>query len=229
MDTHKIQLTKKDHHGQAMVEVAIIISLVAVVTILSLSVVGVGVRNLLCQAAQGLGAAGVCGALFEDFSDISDWDQTTGKNCSNETGQLCCDKYNEIFKNDFEGEDYTVSVDVANLGQGDGYGMFFRAQNYENPQGYIFQYDPGYGAFIFRKWVDGHELSPFAVKKVPGFDWYGKDHTVQLVVHGDTFTAFVDGKEVLTGSDSTYSEGGIGLRTWDSTKACIDDLSITTP
>jgi hypothetical protein len=95
--------------------------------------------------------------------------------------------------------------------------------------GYSFQYDPGYypGSFIFRKWVNGREIAtPFAVSKAPGFDWYSAPRDVRVVVKGDTFTAYVDGQPVLTAQDSTYTSGGTGLRTWDSTQVCFDQFGL---
>jgi len=95
--------------------------------------------------------------------------------------------------------------------------------------GYVFQYDPGYypGAFIIRKWVNGRELSaPIAVAKAPGYDWYSSPRDIEVVVEGDTFTAYVDGVEVLTATDSTYATGGSGLRNWDSTKVCFDQFGM---
>jgi len=144
---------------------------------------------------------------------------------------LCCDRWGGIFNNEFAGDDYTVNIDKANLIRGNGYGVWFRAQDYDRPEGCIFQYDPGYrgGSFLFRKWVNGHELRPFAVQRSLGFDWHGDDHDVQVVAEGNTFTAYVNGEPVLTASDDTYTEGGVGLRTWDRTQVCFDDFTITTP
>ena len=38
---------------------------------------------------------------------------------------------------------------------------------------------------------------------------------------------FMDGKQVLSAKDSTYPTGGTGLRSWDSTSACLNDFSIS--
>ena len=124
--------------------------------------------------------------------------------------------------------DYTVTL-TANMEQGDGYGVYFRTTNGDSPEGYIFQMDPGYGdgAFLMRRWNDGSEESPFAVAWAdPSFDWYGMDRNIQVEVSGDTFNAYVDGVLVLTGSDSTYASGGIGMRTWSDTKVSFDDITV---
>lgn len=225
------QIKSHNADGQGLIEYALLIALVSSVVILSLSVMGIGVKDIYCGIVENLGGSDVCRSAFaEDFSDISDWVSSWGK-WDNSNDELCGSRWGGIFNEDFSGDDYTVNVGKANLAQGKGYGVYFRTQDYKKPNGYIFQYDPGWGggAFLFRKWVNGHELSPFAVQRAPGFDWHGEDHNIQLVVEGDTFKAYVDGQEMLSASDSTYSEGGVGFRVWDRTKVCFDDLSITTP
>ena len=225
---------KYSESGQGLVEVALIIVLVSVVSILGLSATGTSLQDVYCDVVSGFGesGSGACsGALFsEDFLTLDKWHTAWGK-WSIQDGKLLGQNYSAIFAKDFSGEDYMINIDSANLSAGNGYGVWFRSQNFANPEGYIFQYDPGYdgGSFLFRKWVDGHELSPFARVKVPGYDWTGEDHQVQIKVVGDTFTAYVDGAAVLSASDSTFTEGTIGLRTWDSTQVTFDDISITNP
>jgi len=226
-------LHKHQHEtGQGLIEFVLIIVLVSATASLGLAATGTSLKDVYCNTISGLSGKDPCEAgLSEDFSDLSDWVGGWGRYWDNSTGELCGANWGAIFNDKFSGDDYTINVGKANLEQGNGYGIFFRAQDYQNPEGYIFQYDPGYagGAFMFRKWVDGHELSPFAVERVPGYDWHGEDHNVQIVVEGDTYIAYIDGQEVLRASDDTYQQGGVGFRTWDSTKACFDDLTITTP
>jgi prepilin-type N-terminal cleavage/methylation domain-containing protein len=133
----------------------------------------------------------------------------------------------------FAGEDgwtdYTVRL-TANMEQGNGFGVFFRTTNADNgTEGYIFQVDPGYGrgAFLMRRWTNNREESPFArVWADPDFQWYGVDRDIQVEVSGNTFNAYVDGVRVLTGNDSTYASGGIGMRTWSDTLVSFDDISV---
>ncbi len=224
-----------NERGQGFVEVGLILVLVATVTILSLTATGTSLQEVYCQAATSLGSdssrcSGERVLFSEDFTDLSDWYIPWGQwEISDDA--LFGKRHSAIFAKNFSGEDYLININTANLAQGNGYGVWFRAQNPDRPEGYIFQYDPGYdgGSFLFRKWVDGHELSPFARVKVPGYDWHGEDHQVQISVVGDTFTAYVDGEEVLSASDSTYTEGTIGIRTWDNTQATFDDITVTTP
>jgi Flp pilus assembly pilin Flp len=227
----RINPLSKSESGQGLVEIGLIIVLVAMVSVLALSATGTSLREIYCNVISGLGIENACtDAFLEDFSDISDWHKSWG-NCDVSNGELCCNRWGGIFNTEYSGEDYTIDVGKANLAKGNGYGVWFRAQDYDRPEGYIFQYDPGYagGAFLFRKWVDGHELRPFAVQRDRNFDWHGADHQVQIVANGNTFTAYVDGEEVLTATDDTYQEGGVGVRTWDRTQACFDDLMITSP
>ncbi len=218
--------------GQGLVEFALILALATSIAGLSLAATGTSVQDVYCKVVSGIRGENPCtAALSEDFSNLSDWGGGWGRNWKNNNGELCGSRWGALFNQRFTGDDYTINVGKANLQKGNGYGIFFRAQNYQRPEGYIFQYDPGWrgGAFLFRKWVNGHELYPFAEVRVPGYDWHGEDHNIQLVVKGDTFIAYVDGQEVLRASDDTYKEGGVGFRTWDNTSVCLDDLTITTP
>jgi hypothetical protein len=49
---------------------------------------------------------------------------------------------------------------------------------------------------------------------------------IEVVIKGDTFTAYINGEAVLTGIDDTYSEGRAGLRTWNATEICFDRFAI---
>ncbi len=70
------------------------------------------------------------------------------------------------------------------------------------------------------------ELGRFAVAYAPGYNWTNTPRQVQIVVRGNTFTAYIDGKQVLQGTDSTYTQGGVGFRTWDGTTARFGNISV---
>jgi prepilin-type N-terminal cleavage/methylation domain-containing protein len=139
------------------------------------------------------------------------------------------------FTGDEGWDDYTIEL-KAELTRGWGYGVYFRATDIENANGYIFQYNPCYsgeqgGSFLFRKIVNGKELPPLArVLKnevlAPGFDWYNKVREIKIELSGNTFKAYVDGKLVLTGSDGSYNRGMIGLRTWGDSHVYFDDIRV---
>jgi Flp pilus assembly pilin Flp len=129
----------------------------------------------------------------------------------------------------YSGDDFMVDIDIAHLLQGNGYGVWLRANDVEgsNINGYTFQYDPGYGGgeFIMRKWVNGSERAPFARVSAAGYDWY-EPHKVQVIANGDTFSVIIDGEQVLSAQDSTYTSGQVGLRTWSTSRTEFHGFSI---
>jgi hypothetical protein len=228
---------KKKTTAQGLVEYALLITLAAAAALLALRAYGFTLEQVYCNISARLGsqtcALNYCGDDFASGAEgwnagnnrtpPGNWDfSSDGQLCAHGTGAI----YNTCSEG-IESGDYTINIDQATLFKGNGYGVFFRS-TVENGKvnGYTFQYDPGLKAFVFRKWVDGRELPPLASAPAPKYDWYGEPHKIQVKVSGDTFTAYVDGVPVLTGSDSTYSEGGVGLRSWDSTDFCMDSFSV---
>jgi len=211
-----------------MVEYALLAALVAGVTILILSLLGVSVRDVYCAVAGPLGLDDVCAHYLDDSfdGDLSAWDVVKGK-WSIEDGQLVGGPgESRIFAQEMDYDDYTITLDTATLKKGNGYGVYFRATGTPKFDGYSFQYDPGYKAFILRRWVKGKEERPFAIARAPDYPWWNVPRKVQVRVEGDTFTAYVDGEAVLTGVDDTYSEGTVGLRAWDGTEVEVDRLIV---
>jgi hypothetical protein len=206
-------------NGQGLLEYILILMLTVITAVMAMALTGISLRDAYCQIVEGFGSR-ACVFVPEKWTKISgNWD----------VGDQICGGVGEgrLFADGFSGSDYTIHIDSAALTQGNGYGVFFRATDPANIDGYTFQYDPGYQAFIFRKWVNGRELNPpFAVSRAPGYNWYNASHQVQIKIQGDHFTAYVDGAQVLEATDSTYASGGIGLRTWDNTKMCVDGITI---
>jgi hypothetical protein len=175
------------------------------------------------------------------FDDFDDGDADGWKEVRGNTWDVRGGKYwvgpgggeHRSFNGDTSWDDYQVSV-KAELFQGNGYGVYFRATNFNAVNGYIFQYDPGYGggAFIFRKIVHGRERPPFAGVRVEdtafgaSFEWYDVERKITVVVSGDTFSAYVDDIWVLSGTDSTYTHGAIGLRKWSNSIVSFDDVKV---
>jgi hypothetical protein len=165
---------------------------------------------------------------------LAGWKALQGAKGSVKNGKFCPPNYtfmlNACSASVKSLNDYTVLLNGSTLSSGSGYGLVFRSQNTPNGiTGYVFQYDPGFspGSFLFRKWVNGAELStPIAVAKMPGYNWYNALNDIKVVVKGNTFTAYVNGQQVLTVKDSTYATGGAGIRTWDSTLVCFDQFEI---
>ena len=151
-----------------------------------------------------------------------DWEASNGvlRNTSSGEGRIFTP---------YSGDNFMVDIDSTHLLQDDGYGVWLRANEIEgnNINGYTFQYDPGYsgGEFIMRKWVNGSESFPFARVSAAGYDWYNP-HKIQVIANGDNFTVIIDGKQVLSAQDSTYSSGQVGLRTWSATRIELQGFSI---
>ncbi|MCA9872664.1 MAG: DUF1080 domain-containing protein [Anaerolineales bacterium] len=232
--------------GQSAVEVALLVGMVALFVIGILRIMGVDLEGVFCRVANGVGLqTAVCpgsGVVFwDDFSDgIEGWELDRGPNWRIEDGELCAGPGPEhrAYAIDSEGSNYTISLD-ATLKKGDGYGVYFRA-NESNVNGYTFQYDKGFGApgaFIFRKWINGQEMSPFRPwQPAPaGYHWFGVKRHVVISVRGNEYTAVVDGQVVATAVDDAahpvpfFEDGRIGLRTWGGTEACFDNVQITVP
>lgn len=241
-----MSITKTDQQkGQSLVEFALLLALVIISVIAILQIMGISVRDVFCQVVNGLGyhteACPGDGVVFwDDFSNgLDGWEIDRGNNWRIDDGELCAGPGVEhrAYAIDTEGGDYTVSMD-ATLKSGSGYGVYFRA-NDSAVNGYTFQYDRGYGtpgAFIFRKWVNGREMSPFRPwSPAPdGYQWYNVKRRVVVTVRGNTYTATIDGVQVATAVDNEappvpfFADGRVGLRTWNA-EACFDNVQITVP
>lgn len=241
--------------GQSVPEYALLLAAVAVVVVLILVLLGVNVGGVYCQAARGIGVTSAPGCPTEtaaaasgdewsdDFSGGGSggaWTYDGKKPWDSSHGQLCGavgdgTGTTRMFADGTEGKNYTI-VTHATLNAGNGYGIFFRATGKTEPptgnsfqNGYTFQYDPGLGGkFVFRKWVNGYELNPpFASTAPPkDFQWNGRQREIQIDVHGSSFSASIDGKKILTAHDKSFDSGYVGLRIWDGTSACFDDISV---
>lgn len=230
--------------GQSYVELTLIFGLVALVVIGALRILGLNTSDLYCQVVVGLGGqTETCpgeGVIFwDDFSDdLSNWEFDRGNNWQEEEDELCAGRgEHRAYAANTNAEDYTITLN-ATLKSGSGYGIFFRA-NESEVNGYTFQYDRGYGApgaFIFRKWINGREMSPFRPWQAapPDFEWYDVARTIVVQVRGNTFTASVDGQVVATAVDEAappepyFTDGRIGIRTWNS-EVCFHSIQVTVP
>ena len=217
-----------DRQGQSHVEYALLICLMVMASLLGLVALGLRTQDAFCSVLAPLGLEAWCATFFNDtFENLAAWQIDQG-NWRIENGQLCGGRGEGRIFREIPAGDYTITINGASLAQGPGYGVFFRSSGAPSVNGYTFQYDPGYGRgeFLFRKWVEGRELSPFGRAAAPDEDWYAGGRTVRLVISGQTFTAYLDGQQVLQASDESYGEGGIGLRTWGGTEVCFDGISV---
>lgn len=236
----------RQEKGQSTLEVTLILMLVVVTTIGIMQLVGVNVASVYCQVIAVLGIhPASCpasdGVLYsDDFNDgdFDGWEVNQGNDWRIEDDELCAGpgQHHRIFARGSKGEDFTVSFD-GTLKSGRGFGVFFRTSN-DELNGYIFQYDEGYGspgAFIYRKWINGHEMSPFRpYNSAPaGYEWYNVKRHFEVSIQGNSFETKIDGEVVATAVDNAvppepyYESGLIGFRTWGS-EACFDNVIVTT-
>jgi Flp pilus assembly pilin Flp len=227
--------------GQGLVEYGLLLSLLVIGMILVLSLGGVSLSDIYCSVASGIGGGGSCNEQQVYCQDSFDGDLSTWQPINNtmslNNGQLCFGSGLQSMNKcsmKLSKSDYVIKMDAVSLSKGDGYGAFFRSTiNSNGLDGYVFQYDPGWksskypnGAFLIRRWINGREVSnPIAVTPI-GENVYNTPHNFEINVSGDTYTVFMDGKKVLSAQDSTYTTGGTGIRSWDSTSACIGDFSV---
>jgi hypothetical protein len=238
-------MVRDGEEGQGLLEYALIILLVGIIVGGVVLVAGRQMRNVYSGLQQPLeGATPISTEQSaatpsptpvptptSSMTDWDDWQEVTGKKWRKENGAYCVGPGGEhrSFYGAENWTDYIVTF-TADLYKGNGFGVYFRATHFEHANAYIFQYDPGYGkgAFLFRKIVKGGERSPFARANAPAdYQWHEVPRQIKVVVEGDTFTAFVDGQQVLRASDSEYTHGGVGLHTWDGSEACFNDFQVT--
>jgi hypothetical protein len=232
--TTRVPSRRNASYGQGLIEYVIILLLGVLVSLTTLKLVGVDVKSLF-EKTGGLFGAQEKVYITDKFLNLNAWKVFQGQKCwKTENGILSttlksCDS--RMLNTGTLPDDYQVTMDMAQLLSGDGYGIMFRlAESKGGYSGYSFQVDAGYGnKFVFRRYdVNGVELGkPLAVGSPPaGFD-FNAPHKVSVSVIGSNFTAYVDGVAVLNATDSTYTSGSSGLRVWDSTQAKFSGFTVT--
>jgi len=220
---------------QKLEDLALLVVMIVIAVLLIMAIMDVNLNVVSCRIASAFGGGAGCEVLCADsFDTLSNWNSlypggweiSDGllRNASSGEQHLfdrCSNSQSRPIPDDYE-----ITIGFINLIRGDEYGIFFRMESTIPSNGYIFQYDPGYGAFTFRRWANGYELPPFAVSEPLDFSWYDQAHSIRIVVNGDQFIAYVDDEIVLEGEDDTFSSGGVGLRTWDESVLYLDDYQI---
>jgi Flp pilus assembly pilin Flp len=221
--------------GQSLVEYSLLLMLVAVIVLGGVWLMGMQVGRTYGIAATRIGGvqmeptpaitpvATPPSALWEDWyeAQVGGWSTDEERYCVYQHGE------HRSFYGAENWTDYVIRL-TANLYQGDGFGVFFRATQVDHVNGYLFEYAPGgrclgkQGCFFLRKIVEGREQYPFAESPAPaGYQWHNAVREVEVRAEGDTYSVLVDGEEVLKASDSEYTYGEAGLRTWDGSEACF--------
>ncbi|NSW53200.1 MAG: hypothetical protein HPY85_11900 [Anaerolineae bacterium] len=242
---------KRTTRGQGLVEYALVIALVGLLTILGITLFGEKNHDIYNRIISSISGTQTANTEVEgeknrftlttcegEVSNIKNWKiNTDGKKDWESNGSAMCIAnnrssqnfgYSKCSQNKAIPSDYEVELVNAHLTQGDGINLMFRVNKYsQKPDGYAFTYDAASNAFLLVKWVKGNRTT---IASTPA----GKydrlvPHTVKVQVEGTTIKAFVDGNLVLTAQDSTYASGGTGIHVaGDDTRACFDDLVIRT-
>ncbi len=152
---------------------------------------------------------------------MGNWNVANGT-LNNKPGQE-----NRIGFGDTTWKDYEIKTSAV-LKQGNGYGIYYRADGKSNISGYVFQYDPGLGnKFVVRKVINGQEQAPFQTASMPtGFPIYNQSHDISIAVVGDRTVIKMDNQTIMDFKDSSFASGSGGFRTWGSTEANFDNLSV---
>jgi Flp pilus assembly pilin Flp len=227
--------------GQSLVEYSLLLLLIAVIVLGGVWLMGMRVSRAYGTVATSVEESEVVPtptatvAPSEESSSWHEWYEVSGSGWRAQRERYCVELYGEhqTFYGAENWTDYVVRV-KAQLYQGSGYGVYFRATDVSHVSGYLFQYEPtcSYlgrkGCFTLREVVQGREQYPFARSAAPpGYEWYGVARDLELHVEGSSFRASIDGAEVLVGTDDEYTHGQVGLRTWDASEVCFWDFAVT--
>lgn len=182
------------------------------------------------------------GSLFEDdFSEgLGGWTFLSSKfwqgTVTEQDGKMMVGPMGAAFATGFSGTDYTVTLNGAELqkkaSNNEGFNVIFRSNNTTTSfDGYTFSIDKpknkDTGTLYFYKWENGVQMEqPISSAAVPsGFNW-DNPGDIQVRVEGSNFTAAINGQTVLTGSDSAYTQGGVGLSSNFGSYLLVDSVSI---
>ena len=229
--------------GAETLEFLIVVFLLAIAVIPALYMFVPSLQKAVCNIVDSISgttsdcAAGIVDIFNDDFSKCpGSWGNMTGS-LSCVDGRKCSGVNQNVLTlaDGTNGQDYTISTN-AQLNSGNGYGVIFRASgpavgNALPTSGYAFQYDYGRKQFVFRKFANNGESQLVASPTLPGnYDW-SKSRDIKVVVKGNTFTAYVDGQQVLEATDNSFPSGQAGLRTWygGGNQSCFDDFKVTKP
>lgn len=233
---------RRREKGQGLLEYALIILLVAVVTGLALAVSGVSLRDVYERILNALSGKTSPASCSVSAAQLANWQGLEGNWRGGiqpavdgfQVCQLCAGMLGG-----YSGSDYVLDlsgVQVENvLPANNGFGMAFRAENGKNGMsGYMFEIEQQNKTkppvISFTKWVNGVRVNPSLgeVELPMGYDWTTAPR-IQIDVRGDTFTAYLDGKPILTVKDATYKEGGVGIATKNGTTLKFKDLTAREP
>ena len=136
---------------------------------------------------------------------------------------------NRLSFGDESWEDFELRLN-AEITSGKGYGIYYLSDGKEDISGYCFQYDPGYGsgAFLVRKVEDGKEQSPIQRMWIPeNFPVYNQSHEISVSIKDNNHVITVDGVEIFSFQEESFTSGSAGLRSWGSSAVSFQDVTVT--
>jgi len=227
--------------GQANVEYILILVCLALVAITSLNLYGAQVATAYWQVVTAFGA------LADDFSrDLSNWMAVVGTMTINghkqaagawkiKDGRMYGDPWSlNMFKN-FIGGDVTIDLKGARLeSQGkdwNGYGTLFRASQDSQGRwsGYGFEFEEhpkGRIQMYFSRWDHGRQTKLGKPQDAPaGFTWTDAQNIV-ITAKGNSFSASLNGKPLITATDKVYTSGQVGIYTNVGSAASFDGFAV---
>ncbi|MGQ9502679.1 MAG: hypothetical protein ACUVSB_11545 [Anaerolineae bacterium] len=236
--------------GQGVIEYALILALLAAVAVLALSAMGVSLQNVFGEVTSALSGLGTepsptpsCEVFYQSQFDrgINEWYQLKGGLWSGRwrmiAGKMVGDPLAAALLKSVNQADYVVTADSISLEKVrntyQGFALIFRAVALQNRlESYMFEFekknaaDPG--LMYFSKWVKGYQVfPPLAQAAVPAnFDWKNVKQ-MRVAVQGDTFTAYINGQEVLRARDATYTQGYVGMAVNYGSRATVSNFSVT--
>jgi len=234
--------------GQGLVEYALILLLVVGLAVLSLNLMGVSLQDVYQQIVDAFGGKSrdsACDNYYRAGFDesLDGWDDIQsgfwkGK-WKVEDGQLVGSNLGAILYGGLDGQDYSVSLNGAHLTPAttknptyQGFGLIFRGEMVKSRlNGYMFEVekknknDPG--TIYFSQWINGNQINPplASAPIPPNFDW-SHPGSMSVGVQGDTFTAYLNGKPILTAQDDLYTSGQAGAAVNKGSILRLDDFSI---
>jgi len=233
----------KNQTGQAVVEYAILLAMIALVVLLVLAAMGISLDGAYAAVAgifRGKATPTSDNSYKTEFDgDLDDWFTAEygfwRGDAETERGRLKLDPVTLTMLKGHSVKDFDVQVSGVGIENEkkvwNGYGLMFRADS-SGRNGYMFEIEKKSAGqpsqMYFSKWVDGKQqkLSGAVVTLPDNFEWSSAS-SMQISARGDTLTAYVGGKQVLQTRDSTYSQGQVGIASNAGTEITVDSFSLT--
>jgi len=115
-------------------------------------------------------------------------------------------------------DDFEMTVTATFEGDSGGYGIYYRCDSEAHATGYCVEYDADDRMFLVRRLQAGDEGAPVATASTgSGFPQDELDgvHAITIRVEGYHHVVTVNDTVALDFTDSAYTEGVSGLRTWN--------------